>query len=185
MILKVPYYSQIKDTQNPKWKKDSCGIAALKMVLDFHQPTNLSIDELYQKGLDINGYLKNVGWYHHSLAQLAKRFGHQAITRSWNISKESLEHLKQRGFSEKDIEIVETQQLEEGIMTLKNELTNGHPVIVSIPKGYVEGGSGHLVTLIGFDENGFIANDPFDASEINLNFKKFKKIWSKRAILIH
>ena len=46
MKLAVPYYSQIKDTENPDWKDKSCGIAALKMVLDFYRPTNLSIDEL-------------------------------------------------------------------------------------------------------------------------------------------
>lgn len=184
MILKVPYYSQIKDTRNPKWKNDSCGIAALKMVLDFYRPTNFSIDDLYQKGLGLGGYKYRVGWYHHSLALLAKQFVHKAVTRSWNIPKASLEHLKQRGFGEEDIEIIETQQLEEGIMTLKQELSKKHPVIVSLPKGFQEGSSGHLVTLIGFDKEGFIVNDPLDGKKLQLDFEKFKKVWSKRAILI-
>src|SRR3989344_1331696 len=101
MILDVPYYSQITDTKNPKWKKDACGITTLKMILDYYSPTNLSIDELYQKGLDLGGYKEGVGWYHHSLAQLAKKFGYKAITKSWNIPTESLKKLNARGFSKK------------------------------------------------------------------------------------
>jgi len=188
-MLKVPYYSQIKDTQNPKWKKDSCGVAALKMVLDYYQPTNLTIDELYQKGLDIDGYLEGVGWYHHVLAQLAKGFGYKAVTKSWNIPAESLEHLIGRGFSKEDIEIVVNLQLDEGIFTLKQEVLAGHPIIISVPKGFKEGGSGHLVVVIGFDDLGFIVNDPFDGEKIHIDFERFRQVWSgrfwtRRAILI-
>lgn len=184
MILQVPYYSQIKNTKNPDWKDKSCGIAALKMVLDFYQPTDLSIDELYQKGLDINGFLEGVGWYHHSLALLAKQLGYKAITRSWNIPKESLDHLKERGFKTADIEIIRRQQLDEAITTLKKELDNKHPTVVPIPKGFTKGGSGHLVVLIGYDEEGFICHDPLDGEKINLDYEKFKNLWEKRAILV-
>ena len=159
MILNVAYYSQISDTKNPAWKDRSCGIAALKMVLDFYRPTDISIDDLYQKGLSIGGFLEGVGWYHHSLALLAKSFGYQAITRSWNIPEQSLQHLKERGFEKHDLEIINRQQMEEGLLTLKEELSQNHPVIVSLPKGFKKGESGHLVVLIGFDNKGFIIND--------------------------
>lgn len=188
MILKVPYYSQVRDTKNPKWKDKSCGIAALKMVLDYYSPTNLTIDDLYQKGLDLGGYKEGVGWYHHSLALLSKSLGYKAITRSWNIPKESLEHLQERGFSKEDIKIVNQQQMEEGIFSLKNELENGHPVVVSVNQGFGEHGQGHLVTLIGYDEIGFILNDPYEeirlGKEFKISFDDFKGSWIKRAILI-
>lgn len=181
MILKVPYYSQFKETKSSAWQDKSCGIAALKMVLDFHQPTNLSIDELFQKGLEIGGYLENVGWYHHSLAILAKNLGFEAITRSWNVTKESIEKLKQRGFDDKDLEIMKEEQLEEGLYTLKQELSSNHPVIISFP--------GHLVVLVGFDQNNFYVNDPDDREQsgqkVKVVLSEFKKIWEKRAIIIY
>lgn len=188
MILKVPYYSQVRETKNPDWEDKSCGIAALKMVLDFYKPTQFSIDELFQKGLNLGGYKANVGWYHHCLALLAKSLGYKAVTRSWNIPKESLEHLTERGFSKDDIEIVENQQIEEGIFSLKNELDRGHPVIVSVTKGFGKHGEGHLVTLIGYDEEVFTLNDPYEAirpgKEFKISFDDFKDTWAKRAILI-
>ena len=184
MILKVPYYSQIKNTKNAAWKDKSCGIAALKMVLDFYEPTNLSIDELYQKGLDIGGYLENVGWYHHSLALLAKSLGYRAITRSWNIGEESLKSLKERGFLDEDINVMSDQLIEEGIFTLKNEVKRKHPVIVSIPKGFVKNGSGHLVTLVGLTSREFIINDPLDGEKISVDYAKFEEIWTRRAIVL-
>lgn len=189
MILKVPYYSQFKDTKRGDWKNKACGIVALKMVLDFYKKTSPSIDELYKRGLEFGGYLKNVGWYHHSLARLAQKLGYQAVTRSWNIPKQSLKHLKKRGFRTKDIKIINQQQLREGIFTLKDELDATHPVIVSLPRSFTKGGLGHLVVLIGYDKNGFYINDPDDSEragqKVSLNYEKFKKIWKKRAIFIY
>jgi|SRR3989344_7356610 len=187
-ILNVPYYSQIKDTQNPDWQDSSCGIAALKMVLDFFQPTNLTIDDLYQKGLDINGYLENVGWYHHSLALLAKDLGYKAITRTWNLPEEYDKKLKERGFSGADLQILKDEQEIEGIFTLKRELDQKHPIIVPVSKGFGKSGEGHLVVLIGYDESGFILNDPYDeirvGKEFEISFEEFSETWSKRAIII-
>ncbi len=190
MKLNVPYYSQIKDTLNPKWRRDACGITALKMVLDFYKPTGLSIDELYQKALDMGGYKDEVGWYHHILAQLAKKFGYLAITKSWNMPTESLARLKERGFSREDIDILNKLQLEESIFSIKHDIENCHPIIISIPKGFKLGGSGHLAVVIGFDDKGFIVNDPFDGQEIPISYEKFREVWSgrfwtKRAILIY
>lgn len=188
MILDVPYYSQTKDTQKEGWKDLSCGIVALKMVLDFYQPTKLSIDELYQKGLDIGGYLENVGWYHHSLALLAKQLGFKAITRLWSLPEEYEQKLRDRGFNEEDLQILEDQQLEEGIFTIKKELENGYPVIVSVSKGFGREGKGHLVVLIGLNDQGFILHDPFEeirpGKQFKITFADFKESWVKRAILI-
>ena len=53
----------------------------------------------------------------------------------------------------------------------------------------VNGGSGHLVVLIGFDKEGFIANDPDDlerpGQKIKLSSKNFNSVWTRRAIFIH
>lgn len=189
MILDVPYFSQIKDTKKPEWKNKSCGITALKMVLDFYGKASPTIDELYQKGLNLNGYLENVGWYHHSLVNIAQTLGYSGITRSWNITKESFEKLASRGFTEKDIQIIERQQFLESIYTIKKELSSQHPVIISLPKGFKKGGSGHLVVLIGYDEEGFYVHDPYDQDQpgtnIKLNYNKFKEIFEKRAIFIY
>lgn len=189
MILEVPYYSQFKNTQKEEWKNKACGIAALKMVLDFYKPTGLSIDDLYQKGLDIDGYLENVGWYHHGLANIAKSLGFIGITRLWSIPEEYIPRLTGRGFTQEDLEIMSKELLEEGIFTLKNELNQNHPVIVSIPRDFKQDGSGHLAVLIGYDEEGFFVNDPDDEKQdgqkVKLSFEEFKKVWTKRAIIIY
>ncbi|QQG43254.1 MAG: C39 family peptidase [Candidatus Daviesbacteria bacterium] len=189
MILDVPYYSQIKDTKNPDWQDKACGIVALKMVMDFYQPINLSIDDLYKKGLKINGYLEGVGWYHHSLALLAKNLGFKAITRSWNVNQEAQEKLQERGFDQADLEIMQQEQLAESLFTLKVELDKNHPIIISVPRRLKQGGSGHLVVLIGYDNQGFYVNDPDDkerlGQKIKINYSDFEKIWTCRAVFIY
>lgn len=189
MILDVPYYSQFKDTQEAKWKNKACGIASLKMVLDYYQSTNLTIDDLYQMGLNLNGYLENIGWYHHKLVNIAQTLGYKGITRSWNIPEEALPKLRSRGFKDKDIKILEKQQSLEAIYTLKNELDLKHPIIISLPRGFIKGGSGHLIVLVGYDEEGFYIHDPDDqerpGQNIKLDYPKFKAIFEKRAIIIY
>lgn len=189
MILEVPYYSQLRDTQKSDWKNKSCGITALKMVLDYYRKTNFSVDDLYLKGLELNGYLKDVGWYHYSLVNIAQALGFNGATRSWNIPNEAFEKLQSRGFTAKDIQIIEKQQYLEALYTLKNELNLHHPVIVSLPKGFEKGGSGHLVVLIGYDKEGFYTHDPYDqdrpGAKVKLNYNKFKEIYEKRAIFIY
>lgn len=190
MILDVPYYSQFKDTQSQAWQDKACGIVALKMILDFYQQHgNLTVNELYQKGLDLGGFLENVGWYHHSLANIAQTLGFSAITRNWNIQSDHLPKLKSRGFREEDLQIMRDQQLEEGLFTLKKELEAGHPMIVPLPRGFTPGGSGHLVVLIGFDGEGWVLHDPDDrerpGSRVRLNNGQFLRLWEKRAIIIY
>ncbi len=188
MILDVPYLSQYKDTKNPEWRDGACGIAALKMVMDFHKVTNLSVDELYQKGISLGGFLEGVGWYHYALAQLAKNLGFKAITRSWNINEAGQGKLKSQGFNDEDLEIMSKEQLEEGIFTLRNELLKNNPIVVPVPRGFKVGGSGHLVVLIGYDDEGFFVNDPDDlergGEKIKVNFGDFSKVWTKRAVIV-
>jgi uncharacterized protein YvpB len=188
MILDVPYYSQFKDAQKEEWKPNACGIASLKMVLDFYRPTDTTIDDLYQKGLDLNSYLENIGWYHHGLVNIAQTLGYKGITRSWGINQETLEKLQSRRFTEQDITIAKDQQMAEALYTLKSEINQGHPIILSLPRNFTKGGSGHLVVLIGFDDQGFYFHDPDDeirsGKEIFLAFQQFQDIFERRAIFI-
>lgn len=189
MILDVPFYSQIKDTKNTGWKNSACGIACLKMVLDYYQPSGKTIDELYQKGLELNSYLENVGWYHHGLVNIAQTLGYKGIIKSWNINPEEIKKLKEKGFTTQEINILKKQQYRESIFTLKKELRNKHPIILSIPNGFVRGGSGHLAVLIGYDNKGFYFNDPYDqvrpGKEVKVNYSQFKKVFTQRAIFIY
>lgn len=189
MILKVPYYSQYQSTGNPEWKENSCGVVSLKMVLDYYQPTNLTVDQLYEKGLELNGYLEGVGWYHHSLVLLAKELRFSGITRSWEPTEEYVKILKNRGFKDGDLQILKDQQYNEGIFCLKNELDKNHPIIVSVTTGFGRYGKGHLVVLIGYDEAGFILHDPFEeirpGKEFKISFDDFKKTWTKRALFVY
>ena len=188
MKLNVPFYSQIKNIENPSWQLEGCGVTSLKMVLDFYKPIKESVDELFKLGVDLNGYSKEDGWYHHSLVQIARKFGLKGITRNWSIHQDFLTSLRNRRFTKEEIQILEKQLLEEGILGIINQLKQKHPVMASVKSGFSPNGSGHLVVLIGLNKNGFILHDPFDQTKkgqaIEIDFETFKQSWSKRAIVI-
>ncbi len=189
MILNVPYYSQLKDTQKAEWKYESCGITCLKMILDFYGKDADSIDGLFQKGLDIGGYKEDVGWYHHSLGLLAKQYGCTAIPRSWTLTEAEIQKFEDQGFNNTDTALLIELLTNEGIESLKQEIKTGHPLIVSVPKNFEINGSGHLMAVTGYDKNKLILNDPFDeirnGKSVKITIKEFKKVWTGRAIYIH
>jgi hypothetical protein len=79
----VPFSSQYADLGHHEWRARGCGIASLKMVMDFwhaRNPNNRTVplDELLQMGLAQGAHIKNVGWSHRGLAQLAQHYGYVA-----------------------------------------------------------------------------------------------------------
>lgn len=166
--LNVPYYSQRLDVLDSEWKWRSCGICALKMAMEFLGEVKISADNLIKEGLKINAYLKNVGWIHQGLVDIAKRHGFKnSFRKEWPEDKknEAIKYLVE--FLEKEI-----------------------PVLASV-KNKEEG---HLALIVGAEmksdlPEGFYIHDPDaynreDGAFKFLNLLKFLEIWKGRIIVL-
>jgi ABC-type bacteriocin/lantibiotic exporter with double-glycine peptidase domain len=100
MRVDVPRYSQYLDVKNRFWQPRSCGIVALKMVLEYwhragkiaHSP---SIPALNRAGHKLGAYIRNVGWSHVGLVRLARRYGMDGVKYDWSLlsGREALKKL--------------------------------------------------------------------------------------------
>lgn len=167
MKLNVPFYSQVKDIKKASWKQEGCGVACLKMVLNFYTPLNLELDHLFNLGIKQQAYSKKVGWYHLGLVRMSQIFGFSGHLQSF--------------FEDKNLKL--------GLETIKQKLQSNQPVIASVKKDFIPNNPGHLVILTGFNKTGFFVNDPYDqlknGKNIKISFEKFTKAWSRRIISIY
>jgi uncharacterized protein YvpB len=169
MRAEVPLYSQYIDVENKDWQGKSCGIVALKMLLDYwmDNPNEKpeKFEELIDEGLGYGGYVPGLGWAHKELAIMAKGYGLDGQSFDW-----SDEHT--------DIAFNKTVP----------HLTN-HPVMVSIHKDLKEDGPGHLVVLTGYEDGKIFYSDPDSKKRTDVereaSLQKFLKGWTKRIIVIH
>jgi len=161
------FLSQFLDVKKRGWKKKSCGIVALKIVLHYWlgENFNVPLDELINLGLKKDAYLKNVGWKHKELAEIAKDFKLNAKNFDWY----SLNN-------------------KEAFKKFLNFLKRG-PVIVSVYKNFHPQNNGHLVVAISEDKKYIYILDPGVKKRKGIfqkiSFKKFKNGWKKRIIFIH
>jgi len=83
--LEVPFYSQKVNYENEdsgfpsqseieKWEDNCCGVACVRMVVDFLAGRNVSYWDMLQLGLAKNGY-SEAGWIHHKLLEMGEEFG--------------------------------------------------------------------------------------------------------------
>ncbi len=131
IILDVPYYSQYLDIEDIYWVPRSCGIACVKMVLDFYKTGNYSLADLIKNIAEKGGY-NSSGWIHDYLISLFKDCGLQA-------------HRE------------EQMDFDDGIEKIAGYLDNDNPVIISIIKFVLGQTKFHMVVLTGYKrENGII-----------------------------
>lgn len=169
MKYQVPEYSQHRHIADALWREHACGIVALKMVLDYWAPVVgfvfESADELLERGLKEDGFIKGVGWKHATIARLGESGGLIGKPFDWAAltSSEAWDNL--------------------GVLLQKG------PIIASIYPGLnPDRGGGHLVVIIGLEGTAVYYNDP-DAREGELVARSasvdvFLRGWKKRAILI-
>ena len=169
MKLDVPYISQFLDTSDPYWMPRACGMACLKMVLDFYGKKTPPLLEMCKKGEAEGGYSKH-GWLHDYFLKVAREYGLEA----------------ERG--EKIGEIL-------GLQRIHDELKAGHPVVVSVVKRILGQAKFHMVALTGYEENengniaGFYFNEPESlypelGKDIFVDVKTFLNDWRRMAIFI-
>ncbi len=168
----VPAYSQHVDVKNRFWQPRSCGVVALKMILDFwHReegavrrapPTTPALIRLtHNRG----AYIRNVGWSHRGLAMVAKRFGLAGRNCDW------AKFPPLRAFPK-----------------LKRELRRG-PVLASIYRGLRPNHHGHLVVVTGIRKGVVHYLDPDSKTRAGIarraSVKKFLNGWKRRIIVIY
>lgn len=74
-VPEVPFYSQFTDITAPEWKKVSCGIASVAMVIDYYSELTPVPDVLLAKGIAAGSFLSDAGWTHAGLIDLARPYG--------------------------------------------------------------------------------------------------------------
>lgn len=163
-LIELPHLMQCYDIDDAFWQERSCGIFSLAMVLE-HYGIHVGIKDLINIGLKKEGYIKNIGWKHQVIVDIAIDFG-LAAKRTEDDSPKNL------------IEAID----------------RGDPVIVSIFKHFNNKNGGHLVVLNGYfmdsdgELMGFYINDPIGASFKYKNrfikINQFANGWKKRAIYI-
>lgn len=175
MKLSVPYYSQYRDVTNPEWQSRGCAIACLKMALDFEAPnfntTIPTLDELIQDGIDIKAFSKE-GWLHKGIVFLSHNHGIPAYQEEFR----SMDGRLAKGL------------VAVGYQKLLKRLEEGKTAIVSIEKGFEEGGSFHQVLLVGHEGENFLYHEP-EAKDNTGSFRQigdddFLAHWRHLAIFV-
>lgn len=161
-IPQVPFYSQFNDISAPEWRKLSCGIADLAMIINFYQPGAVSADALLEEGIVAGAYINGAGWSHQGLVNLARAYGLTGST--YDLSNLDMD----AAFAE-----------------LEKFLKNG-PVIASVyytfdPNSPIP----HLVVINGVKDGSVYYNDPAGkAANEKISIDDFMRGWKKRFIVI-
>lgn len=190
--IDVKYYSQHSDDISEEWRRKSCAIACVKMILDFMDSDDeLSGQDLVDEGLVINGFSpEGHGWIHESLVRLLHNHGVSAYRqefKSYFFDKGTSALFDKKEDSNKIYHV--------GLNKIIKSLKNNSPVIVSLGNGFNGAVNTHMVLLTGTKETkengigGFFYHDPNSKTEMEFEhafmaIDTFKKYWRKMAIFV-
>jgi len=162
----VKPHSQLRDVSDPEWHKRSCGVASLKMVVQFVQPDTVlpSLDVLIDEGVKQGAYLPSRGWDHRALAEFAEQYVCAATAYDWTALP------PRTAFS-----------------YFLEDLAR-YPVIASVTKEFSPSEDGHLIVVTGIDAGNVWVNDPFRMTDEEMVYTvplgHFEKCWTQRIIYI-
>lgn len=162
VVPEVPFYSQFKNIQSPKWQKVGCGVTSLAMIISYYKPDAVSVNALLGKGVAQGAYDKNAGWTYAGLIKLSQEYGLDGDFYDLKelSSKEALDQFR--------------------------KYSNGGPVIASVhykfdPTNPIP----HLVVINGILGDIVYYNDP--ASQEGgkqISADDFLKAWKKRFVVM-
>jgi len=136
IVITIPLVDQTKDVKDKKWKKESCAICSMKMMMGFSNKKHIEIDigQLIYEAKKLGGYLDGIGWRHKTISDLAKKYEIKLnfIKKFPKTFKEKSKWLK---------------KLEDGII-------NGKPAMASIYYKLNKKNGGHMVVINGIRKNG-------------------------------
>lgn len=138
VVITIPLIDQHRDVWDKKWKKKSCAICSMKMMMGFSNKKHLEIDigQLIYEAKKLGGYLDGIGWRHKTISDLAKKYG---------IKLNFLEKFP-KTFKEKST----------WLKKLEMSIVEGKPVMVSIHYKLSKKNGGHMVVVNGVRKNGKI-----------------------------
>jgi len=167
ILINLPLVNQKTDTGDKKWANKTCGVCSLKMVLGYLNPKHkkLKVMSLVKKGLKKGGYMKNIGWKHSALVDLAADYGVKMRFQKIFLKKK--------------------KEKEGGLKFIIKNIKRGKPVIASVHYGFNPRRNGHLVAVNGVRISGkrvfgFYIQDPYPTKKGNNYFvtkAEFLKGW--------
>lgn len=138
IIISVPLVDQNKNVKEKNWKKKSCAICSMKMMIDFDSKKhlNINIGQLIEEARKMGGYLEGIGWKHKIISDLAKKYGVKLnfIKKFPKTSKEKAKWLKK----------------------LEDRIVKGKPVMASVYYQFNKKNGGHVVVVNGIKKKGKI-----------------------------
>ena len=171
----VPFTSQYADIGHHEWRARGCGIAALKMVLDYWHDRNVTqyavvLDTLLREGLEAGSYRDGIGWTHRGLVRIAHRYGYDGFSVDYASNGPN----PKTAVAAWDALILE---LERG------------PVLASVFSRMDPGrGGGHIIVITGFHDGIVAYNDPEELEEHEgrklLALDVFLRAFKRRFIII-
>ena len=171
MVYQITNFTSQKDPELPSdWHHRACGVASLKMLMDYWQSQNTqnqsaATNDLLLQGLELNAYQENIGWKHVGLVNLAKKFGY-------------------KGYNQDLAMITDSRAWDELLQDLQK-----YPLIVSVHSNFdKENKDGHLLVLAGIDNKEIYIYDPVELSKESglkkISIEKFQNAWKKRYLAI-
>jgi hypothetical protein len=171
----VPFVSQQVYT-NPEWRRYGCGIASLKMVLDYwhrQDPRNRTdeVDNLYAAGVASGAFNPAFGWVHAGLVGLGRSLGYDGFNLDFAPNGRT------------------PKSAEDALKQLEIELGQG-PVIASVYRGFDPArGGGHLVVVTDVSGGTIGLNDPEPLHESDgrrlMPVPQFLLAFKNRFIVVH
>lgn len=138
IIITIPLVDQLRDVKDKEWKKNSCAICSMKMVMGFSNKkhTEIDIGQLIYEAKKLGGYLDGIGWRHKTISGLAKKYGVKLnfIEKFPKILKEKSKWLKK----------------------LEKSIISGRPVMASVHYKLNKKNGGHMVVVNGVRKKGKI-----------------------------
>lgn len=193
----VPYLSQYDTRIDTEDQPTFCGVASLYMVLNYwcqkKGKVAPSFEDVSQYALSLNGLDPEEGWAHAKLADTARHFGFNAISRTWFARQNDIDIMCNQGrlSNEQEAGRYQQQVFAEFMCTVFAMLVDEFPVILSVKPKLGPAKSNHLVVVTGVDhsrENLLIHDPQYKAHEgenIIVTTDRFLQFSNFNAILVY
>lgn len=167
IVIKIPLVDQRKHTKSKKWAGKSCAICSVKMLMTFDNGEHIDVPvmTLVNEARKMGGYLKGIGWRHHSLVKLAENYGLKLnfVKKFFKTEREKFKGLK----------------------IIEKNILKGKPVAVSLFYKLNPKKGGHVVVINGLKKKeelvlGYHIQDPdskFRGNNYFLDKKEFTAGW--------
>jgi len=170
---RTPLISQFLDIKEKYWQDKSCGVVSLAMAMSFLGKKKINANDLLNRGLEKNFYIKEkslshkglVGWSHKGLVDMARSYGF--LSRAYDFAKKT--------------NVQATAKLLEAL--------GDGPVLASSYKDFNTKNSGHLFLMSGIKNGKIEYYDPNSKErkgvKKEVDLRIFLKGWKKRFIVVY